>query len=142
MKIHSLLRATLLVASLSAAGLAVARSSNMVELGRQTVSASAKPLTADAMRQAIIAGGAVHRWKPINDQPGVVTLETDSGPHQVIVDVAYDPQGWQITYKNSSNMNYEHTDKKTSIHPKYNKWVEELNADIGRAAADAQASAH
>lgn len=142
MKMNSLLRATLLVASLSAAGLAVARSSNMVELGRQAVSATANPLTADAMRQAIIAGGSTHRWKPVSDQPGLLTLEADSGQHQVVVDVAYDAQGWQITYKSSVNMNYEQTDKKTSIHPKYNKWVEELNGDIGRAATNAQVSAH
>ena len=142
MKMNSALRAILLVASLSAAGLAVARSSNMVELGRQSITATDKPLTPEAVRKAIIAGGEMHKWKPVGDQPGLLTLEADSGQHQVIVDVSYDAQGWQIAYKSSSNMNYEQTDKKTSIHPKYNKWVEELNADIRSAAASAQASAH
>jgi len=83
MKMNPTLRAILLAASLCAAtGLATARSSNMVELVRQSN---------------------------------------------------------QITYKSSANMNYEHSDKSTSIHPKYNKWVEELNASIHHAAADAQA---
>ncbi len=140
MKMNSALRAILLVASLSAAGLAVARSSNMVELGRQTIAATDKPLTPEAVRQAIIAGGSVHKWKPVGDQPGLLTLEADSGQHQVVVDVSYDAQGWQIAYKSSVNMNYEQTDRKTAIHPKYNKWVVELNADIRRAAANAQAS--
>lgn len=140
MKMNSALRAILLVASLSAAGLALARSSNMVELGRQTIAATDKPLTPEAVRQAIIAGGSVHKWKPVGDQPGLLTLEADSGQHQVVVDVSYDAQGWQIAYKSSVNMNYEQTDRKTAIHPKYNKWVAELNADIRRAAANAQAS--
>jgi len=141
MKMNSMLRAILLAVSLSAAAnLAVARSSNMIELGRQAiVTTDATPLSVDAVRKIIIAGGAVHSWKPVGDQPGVLTLEADSGQHQFVVDVAYDVQGYAITYKNSANMNYEHTDKKTSIHPKYNKWVEELNSSIHSAALGAQA---
>ena len=139
MKMNTALRAVLLAASLAAAGgLAQARSSNMVELGRQTVvSAGGQPMTVEAVRKAIIAGGARHSWKPVGDQPGVLTLETDSGAHQAVVDVAYDAQGYQITYKSSANLNYEHTDSKTSIHPKYNKWVEELSSSIRSAALSA-----
>jgi hypothetical protein len=144
MKTSTLLRATFVAAALStAAGFAVARSAGMIELGRQNaVTADARPMTVDAMRKAIIAGGSVHGWKPVADQPGVLTLEADSGQHQAVVDVAYDAQGWQINYKSSINLNYEHTDKKTSIHPKYNKWVEELNNEIRRAATNLQAQAH
>jgi hypothetical protein len=144
MKMNTLARAVVLAASLSsAAGLAVARSTTMIELGRQTaVTVDSKPLTVDAMRKAVIAGGAVHGWKPVGDQPGVLTLEADSGQHQAVVDVAYDAQGWQISYKSSANLNYEHSDKKTSIHPKYNKWVEELNSEIRRAATNLQAQAN
>jgi len=139
MKMNSTLRAVLLAAALaSAAGLAAARSSRMVELGRQTiVTTDGKALTADAVRKAIIAGGATHGWKPVGDQPGVLTLEADSGQHQAVVDVAYDAAGYQITYKSSANLNYEHTDKKMSIHPKYNKWVEDLNISIRNATLNA-----
>jgi hypothetical protein len=144
MKMNTPLRAILLAATLSVAtGLAVARSTSMVELGRQSaVTADAKPMTVETMRKAIIAGGSVHGWKPVGDQPGVLTLEADSGSHQAVVDVAYDAQGWQINYKSSANLNYEHSDKKTSIHPKYNKWVEELNSEIRRAATNLQAQAN
>ena len=143
MKMNSMLRAILLVVSLSAAGVAVARSSTMLELGRQSVAtADGKPLTVDAMRQAILAGGTIHGWKQVGDQPGVLSLEADSGPHQVVVDVSYDATGWQIAYKSSLDMNYEHTDKKTSIHPKYNKWIEDLNTDIRRATTNVLASSH
>ncbi|HEY8973324.1 MAG TPA: hypothetical protein VIN75_03845 [Burkholderiaceae bacterium] len=117
----------------------MARSAEMLELGRQTiVSADSQPLTLQAVRKAIIAGGAVHTWKPVADQPGVLTLEADSGQHQVVVDVAYDAQGYQITYKSSANMNYEHTDKRTTIHPKYNKWIQDLNSAIRSATLTAK----
>jgi len=139
MKMNTTLRALLLAASLTAAtGLAVARSTTMLELGRQTaVTTDGKPLSVDAMRKAIIAGGSVHGWKPVGDQPGVLTLEADSGQHQAVVDVAYDDKTWQINYKSSANLNYEHSDKRSTIHPKYNKWIEGLNEEIRRAASSA-----
>lgn len=142
MKLTNTLRTVLLVAALSTtAGLAIARSAYMLELGRQTiVTPDGKPMTVDAVRKAIIAGGARHNWKPVGDQPGVLTLEADSGSHQAVVDVAYDAQGYQITYKSSANLNYEHSDKKTSIHPKYNKWIEDLDVSIRGAMAGAQSA--
>ena len=144
MMTNSALRAILLAGALATtAGVALARSTTMVELGRQTyLTTDAKPLGLDAMRKAIIAGGSVHSWRPVADAPGLLTLEADSGQHQAVVDVAYDAQGWQINYKSSANLNYEHSDRKTSIHPKYNKWVEELNTEIRRAASSVQPTAN
>lgn len=145
MKMNSTLRAVMLAASLATVvGLAVARSSSMLELGRQQIvsATSTAPLTAEAVRRAIIAGGSTHSWKAVGDKPGVVTLEADSGQHQVVVDVAYDAQGYQITYKSSANMNYEQSGTKASIHPKYNKWVQDLNSSIRSAAANVQPQAN
>lgn len=140
MKTKTLIRALLLAAAMSTVtGAVLARSTQMTELGRQSiVTTDSKPLSLQAVRKAIIAGGATHSWKPVADQPGVVTLQASSGQHQVVVDVAYDAQGYQITYKSSSNMNYEHSDSKTTIHPKYNKWIEDLNAAIRSAALGAK----
>ena len=140
MKTKTVIRALLLAAAMSTVtGAVLARSTPMAELGRQSiVTTESKPLSLQAVRKAIIAGGATHSWKPVADQPGVVTLQASSGQHQVVVDVAYDAQGYQITYKSSSNMNYEHSDSKTTIHPKYNKWIEDLNAAIRSAALGAK----
>src|SRR3954468_17285255 len=106
MKINMILRAAILTAALSAVtGIAVARSTTMIELGRQTaVTTDSRPLSVEAMPTAIIAGGAAHGWKPGGGQPGVLTREADSGSHQAVVDVPYDAQGWQINYKNSANL--------------------------------------
>jgi len=130
------LRALLLAVALTTAtGAAMARSAQMLDLGRQAiVAADSRPLTAQAVRNAIIAGGAVHSWKPVADQPGLLTLEADSGQHQVVVDVSYDAQGYQITYKSSANMNYEHADRRTTVHPKYNKRIQDLDGAIHGAA--------
>ena len=145
MKINSTLRAALLAALAVLRGRL--RHGALVEHDRTgAASPSSRPdgeaLTAEAVRKAIMAGGSVHGWKAVGDKPGMLTLEADSGQHQVVVDVAYDAQGYQITYKSSANMNYEHSDNKTSVHPKYNKWVEDLNTEIRRAALAAQAQAN
>lgn len=136
MQMNSTLRAVVLAACLSAVGgLAVARSAEMLQLGRQTiVTPDGQPLSVDAVRKAILAGGARHGWKPVGDQPGVLTLEADSGQHQAVVDVAYDAQGYQITYKSSAILNFEQTATRTTIHPKYNKWLADLDSSIRSAS--------
>jgi hypothetical protein len=143
MKMNSTLRAILFAASLVVGtGAADARSANMLELGRQQiVTTDAAPMSVDAVRKAIIAGGATHTWKAIDDRPGVLTLEADSGQHRVMVDVAYDAQSYQITYKSSANMNYEQSGARTTIHPKYNKWIEDLSTSIRSAALSLQVQA-
>ena len=140
MKITSTLRAILLAVSLSTlAGVAAARSAELLQLGRQDiVTVDQAPLTVAAVRKAIIAGGAKHDWKAIGDKPGVLTLEASSGEHRVFVDVAYDAKSYQITYKDSTNMNFEKSATKTTIHPKYNKWIEDLSTSIRNAAIDEQ----
>lgn len=145
MKMKSTLRAVLLAVSLaSVVGIAAARSANMIDMGRQQVVPvdATAPLTVDAMRKAIIAGGSTHTWKAIDDKPGVLTLEADSGQHRVVVEVAYDAQSYQISYKSSANMNYEQSGTKTTIHPKYNRWIEDLSSSIRSAALGLQAQAH
>jgi hypothetical protein len=137
---NSTLRGLVLAAALATCGgTAMARSAEMIDLGRQSVvTADSRSLSVQAVRNAIIAGGSVHSWKPVADQPGMLTLEADSGQHQVGVDVAYDAQSYQITYKSSANMNYEHADKRNTIHPKYNKWIQDLNTAIRNAALAAK----
>jgi len=129
------LRGALLALSLAAAiGPALARSANMVELGRQeVVTFDGRPLTPDSMRKAILYGGLTRRWTAVGEQPGVLSLQASNGGHQVVVDVAYDAKTYEIRYKSSVDMNYEQVDGKVSIHPKYNQWVKDLSTAI-RAA--------
>ncbi len=138
MIINPTLRAILLAASLCVVtAVASARSAVMVDLGRQSIS-TPSPLTTKAVHDAIIAGGSRHSWQVVGDKAGVLTLETDSRDHQAVVDVAYDATGYKITYKSSTNLNYEQSEKRTTIHPKYNKWIEELNSSIHSATLSAK----
>ena len=143
MKFRSTFRAVLVALSLFVvADLAAARESEMLQMGRQEiVDADATALTVTALRAAIIEGGLRRGWRAIGDKPGVLILETHSGEHRVLVDVAYDAKGYQIRYRSSENMNYAQTGTKVTIHPKYNRWIEGLNISIRNAAVDAQAIA-
>jgi hypothetical protein len=93
-----------------------------------------KTLTPTLVRRAIIVGGSRRGWKPVADQPGVLTMTVFSGAHQVTVDVAYDAKGFQVKLKNSANMNEAKSGETITIHPKVNKWLADLNLDILSAA--------
>ena len=141
MNMNPTLRAILLAASLCVvAGLAAARSADLIEPARTQIvlNDATKPMTPTTVRRAIIAGGSTHSWKPVADKPGVLTLEADSGQHQVIADVLYDAQGFQVKYKRSANMNHAQSGDKVTVHPKVNKWLADLNESIRSAAAAAQ----
>jgi hypothetical protein len=123
---------------LPAAG-ALARQAPMVEPGRELlVSASAPasaPQTGENVRRAVVQGASRHDWHVKEDTPGRLTLEYVKGSHQVVVDVDYDAQGYQIKYRESSDMNYELEDGRRYIHPNYNKWIANLGAAIRQANA-------
>ena len=137
MKTNSTLNAVLLFALLCVGGVAAARSTSMREMARQPTAEILAPLSVDAVRRAIVAGGATEEWKAVADQRGVVTLARNKGIDVVVVDVLYDAQGWQIVYKSSDGFDYERTDQGIEIHPDYNEWVAALDADIRRAIANA-----
>ncbi len=132
--------AAVAMATCLAAADAGAKSRSMIDPGRVSlISAGAAvpaAATPQAVRQAIVDGGKVHGWTVVGEQPGTVTLKVDTRGHQVMVDVAYDATGYEITYKDSVNMNYRAGDDgKVSIHPKYNAWISELGNCIRTAAA-------
>lgn len=136
MKTNIILRAIAVGAFLVAcAGIASARSAHLLDLGRQNlVIADSKAPSVASVRKAIIYGGSSHGWHPVGDKPGLVTLETDARGHRVVVDVVYDEKSFQISYRDSTNMDYEHSGATATIHPKYNQWVETLSNSIRDAA--------
>ena len=58
--------------------------------------------------------------------PGLVTGRLALRGHVAVVDVRYTVKDYSITYKDSSNMNYQDG----QIHRNYNGWIENLNRDI------------
>jgi hypothetical protein len=119
---------------LPAAG-ALAREAPMVEPGRELlVSASASsPQTPERVRHAILEGSSRYGWRVSEDKPGRVTLVYDKGSHHAVIDVDYDAEGFQIKYRESSDLNFEVQDGKRYIHPNYNRWIANLGAAIRQA---------
>jgi hypothetical protein len=93
-------------------------------------SGEGKALTAEQVKQAIIAGASRVRWTA-SVQPGnVVRLTYSPRGHSAVVDVAYTTKTYSIRYANSVNLNYGQDGGKAVIHPNYNKWVNNLRQAI------------
>jgi hypothetical protein len=93
------------------------------------LSASGKPVSAEALQQAIIAGGAngARKWNivPAGDGKtlrGTYIVRT----HTVVVEIVPWPGWYSLQYRDSSNMKYDIENGKPVIHPFYNDWVDQL----------------
>jgi len=90
------------------------------------VTGTGKPPTADQVRSAIVRAGNGLGWQMTPTDPGLVTGRIALRGHTAVVDVRYTPSNYSITYKDSTNLDYNGT----QIHKNYNGWVENLNRDI------------
>ncbi|TNJ34659.1 hypothetical protein [Arenimonas terrae] len=90
----------------------------------------------DTLRGAIAGAGALRGWQLIEEAPGRMVLRNViRGKHTVVVAVVYDPQGFQIEYVSSENLNYKERRGQAYIHPKYHQWVANLAQDISARVA-------
>jgi hypothetical protein len=90
----------------------------------------------DTLRGAIAGAGAARGWQLIEEAPGRMTLRNViRGKHTVVVAVVYDPQGFQIEYVSSENLNYKERRGQAYIHPKYHQWIANLAQDISARVA-------
>lgn len=80
------------------------------------------------IQKAILRAGATRGWVMQAEAPGqmVGTLRVRS--HVAVVDIRYSRERCSIRYRSSENLNYDDGD----IHPNYNSWVRNLEADIQR----------
>jgi hypothetical protein len=100
-------------------------------------SVDGKPLTADQVKQAILAGASRGRWIA-SVQPGnVVRLTYSPRSHVAVVEVVYTAKGYSIRYSNSTNLGYAQEGGTPVIHPNYNKWVNALRQSIDSALRSA-----
>lgn len=84
-------------------------------------------LTADAVRDAIIAGATLRGWVVRDEPPAklVATLVVRR-KHSATVEIAYDAAHYTITYRDSTNLDYDGEE----IHENYNAWVAKLDRTI------------
>jgi len=90
------------------------------------------------VREAIIqAGQGPREWTFVDAGPGrlIATLSVRD-KHTAEVNIAYTPESYSVTYRRSRNLRYN-ADGPT-IHPSYNKWVEELVNNINHQISGVQ----
>jgi len=82
----------------------------------------------DTVRTAIIRAGANRGWRMQPQDDGHIIARLEVREHMAEVDIHYDADSFDITYRDSENLNY---DPDTGmIHPNYNGWVQNLERDI------------
>jgi hypothetical protein len=92
---------------------------------------SGKAISAEAVREAIIAAGHRGRrqWTFSNGGEDKLIAILAVRAHRIEVEVEYSPERVWIRYKSSERLK----EQNGNIHPSYNKWVGELvNAMRGR----------
>jgi len=94
------------------------------------VTASGKPLSQEALKQAIISGGAngPRRWMIVPEGDGKTLRGTYIvRQHTVVVQIVPESSSYSVKYADSSNMKYAvEYGGKPVIHPFYNDWVDQL----------------
>jgi hypothetical protein len=93
-------------------------------------SSDGKPLTAEQVKNAIIAGGARGRWLATVQPGNVVRLTYNARTHMAAVNVTYSAKTYSIRYADSANLGYSPDGGTGIIHPNYNKWVNSLRQAI------------
>jgi hypothetical protein len=88
-----------------------------------------------AVMDAIIKGCESRGWVPSKSGDSEITATLDNRGHHVAVKISYSGSGYEIIYKDSTNMKYNA--KNNTIHPKYNTWTHNLNKSI-KASIDYQ----
>lgn len=93
--------------------------------------------TLKSIEAAIIKASTERGWIP-EKQPNTNIIECTLlvRKHSLVIDIAYSLNGYTMTYKSSSNLNYDPA--KNTIHSKYDNWTNNLNIDIQKALAENQ----
>ena len=87
---------------------------------------STKSYTLTDVRNAIMRAGAALGWQMQEVAPGHLVGTLNVRTHRAQVDIKYNTKSYSITYKDSTNLNYDGT----NIHSNYNGWVQNLDKGI------------
>lgn len=90
------------------------------------VETNSRNVSLDSVENAIRRAGASLGWQMRTIKPGLMVGTLNVRNHSAVVDVAYNTKSYNITYKDSSNLNYDGT----NIHKNYNSWVQNLDNKI------------
>lgn len=105
--------------------LAGCRSNPVLNIEDAPIQVTAKHSTKD-IKKTIIRAGAGLGWIMKAKKPGHIVGTLIIRKHTAIIDIRYSKKNYSITYKDSTNLNYDGT----NIHGNYNGWISNLNRQI------------
>lgn len=88
--------------------------------------ASGKPPSLELISKEIVEAGAQLGWQMKKVKPGYIVATLYLRSHMVKVDINYSTTEYSISYKDSSNMEYDGS----NIHKNYNSWLQNLSNAI------------
>lgn len=115
-----------IVASAFALLIVGCRSAPIYNVSQQSVSSSKANLSLDDVSMAIVRAGGALGWQMKVTKPGHILGTLHLRTHVAIVDVDYSTTSYSITYKDSTNLDYDGT----NIHSNYNGWIQNLQKGI------------
>lgn len=83
------------------------------------------------IQRAIIRAGAQRGWQMTPVEPGHIVATYSRREFTAVIDIRFTTQTYSITYKDSTNLDYDGT----NIHPSYNSWIQYLQRDIQNQVA-------
>ena len=105
--------------------LAGCRSNPVLNIKNAPIQITAKH-SANAIKKTIIRAGAGLGWIMKAKKTGHIVGTLIIRKHTAVVDIRYSKKNYSITYKDSTNLNYDGT----NIHGNYNGWISNLNRQI------------
>jgi hypothetical protein len=109
-----------------AALLGACRTASVIEVRDATVVSNAQNLSKEDVRKAIMRAGGSLGWQLKDNGPDAMIGTLALRDHVAVVDIPYSAKQYSITYKSSTNLNYDGT----TIHSNYNGWVQNLHKAI------------
>ncbi len=106
--------------------LGACRVATVYEVKDAAVVANKANPTKDDVRKAIVRAGAGLGWQIKDNGPDAMVGTLVLRDHVAVVDIPFSAKQYSITYKSSTNLNYDGT----SIHSNYNGWVQNLSKAI------------
>jgi hypothetical protein len=119
-------RSSLVVVGIAIALLGGCRNAPIYNVSEAPVVANKKAVTMDDVEKAIVRAGAALGWQMKPIEPGLIEGQLHLRTHVAIVNIKYDTKNYNITYKDSTNLDYDGT----NIHKNYNGWIQNLDNGI------------
>ncbi|MDH3287965.1 MAG: hypothetical protein OEP48_09630 [Betaproteobacteria bacterium] len=102
------------------------RSAPVYNVSNAPVTSSKANLTLDDVSKAIMRAGGGLGWQMKVTKPGHILASLHLRTHVAVVDVNYSLSSYSITYKESTDLQYDGT----NIHSNYNGWIQNLDRGI------------